>query len=123
MHNDNTYYKDTVRSIKDPRARKWAEIARQMATHIDGSVLYIYIGAQTTREQNPYALDYRIQNFKPVTQQEFDKSIGGIQRMLSTSNIIIDKDDRIEDILLQERNAKDYILHELVRSERKTLML
>ena len=58
-------------------------------------------------QKNPYALDYRIQNFKPVTQQEFDKSIGGIQRMISTSNIIIDKDDRVEDILMQGRNEKN----------------
>lgn len=120
MHNENTYYKDTVNSIKDPRARKWAEIARQMATHIDGECpIYIYKERRPLESKNPYALDYRIQNFKPVTQQEFDKSIGGIQRMLSTANVIIDKDDRIEDILLQERNVKDYILHDLVREREK----
>lgn len=114
------YKKPNVDNIKNPQQKRWAEIVRQMATHLDGDCpKHIYIERRPLESKQPYALEYRIKNFKPVTQQEFDKAIGGVMRVLSNVSINVKKDERLQSLTVKGIDIERYSLSNLIRERER----
>lgn len=83
-----TNWRNPVSAIADPLHQRWAEICQTMATHIDGVCpLHIYVNRRPLESENTYALDYRINNFTPLTKDAFDRSINSIIEYCLSANI------------------------------------
>ncbi len=109
-------YVDKTANIQGKENKAWAIVARTNDTHINGVCPeHLYVERRPIESNNPYAFDYRVKNFQPTTREAFDKALGGMQRVLMSANISIDKDKRLEDIFIEGKNIKDYCLTELVR--------
>lgn len=81
-------WQNPVNRIKDPLKQRWAEIVQVMDTHINGVCpLHIYINRRPLESQNPYAIEYRVNNFQPLTKGSFDKFINGVIDVCSSANI------------------------------------
>lgn len=83
-----TNWRNPVSAIADPLHQRWAEICQTMATHIDGICpLHIYVNRRPLESENTYALDYRVNNFTPLTKDAFDRSINSIIEYCLSANI------------------------------------
>lgn len=81
-------WRNPISAISDPLHQRWAEICQTMATHIDGICpLHIYVNRRPLESENTYALDYRINNFTPLTKDAFDRSINSIIEYCLSANI------------------------------------
>ena len=50
-----------------------------MSTHIEGVCpLHIYVNRRPLESQNPYAIEYRVNNYQPLTKDAFDRALNGI---------------------------------------------
>ena len=81
-------WRNPISAISDPLHQRWAEICQTMATHIDGICpLHIYVNRRPLESENTYALDYRVNNFTPLTKDAFDRSINSIIEYCLSANI------------------------------------
>lgn len=93
VQNQNTLsqllnWQNPVSRIKDPLKQRWAEIVQVMDTHINGVCpLHIYINRRPLESQNTYAIEYRVNNFQPLTKDPFDKFINGVIDVCKSANI------------------------------------
>lgn len=111
-------WKNPVKDIKDPLKQRWAEICQTMDTHLSGVCpLHIYVQRRPLESQNSYALEYRANNFEPLTKEAFDKAISGIVEVCTEANIEVKVPDVIKNYPIEicETDVYFYCLSELVR--------
>lgn len=113
-------WKNPVHAIKDPLKQRWAEIRQSMQTHIDGVCpLHIYINRRPLESQNAYAIEYRVNNFQPLTKDAFDRSINGIVEHCASANLQAAIPESITDYELYGKPIIDFCNSDLVRIREK----
>ena len=83
--------------IKDRLAARdrWERIVLQMRTHLYGDPPeWLFISRRPLESTNEYALQYRVDNFQPITKQHFQSAVGSIIETASS-------------IYVEERNVDD----------------
>lgn len=116
--NDLSKWKNPVESIKDPLKQRWAEIVQTMSTHIEGVCpLHIYINRRPLESQNPYAIEYRVNNYQPLTKDAFDRAISGIIENCQSADIQIKAPDKIlnGDFRIHEKDIFYFTQSDLIR--------
>lgn len=111
-------WKNPVWDIKDPLKQRWAEIAQTMDTHLNGVCpMHIYFHRRPLESLEPYAIDYRVNNWLPVTKQPFDTALSGIIEVHSEANIEIKVPDIIKntELLVKEEDVFTFGLNGLTR--------
>lgn len=111
-------WRNPVLSIRDPKHQRWAEISQTMDTHINGVCpLHIYVNRRPLESNNSYALEYRVNNFQPLTKEAFDRSIAGIIENISTANIQIKTHDVITQNTFKIRGKEvfEFCFSDLIR--------
>ena len=111
-------WKNPVHNIKDPLKQRWAEIVQTMDTHINGVCpLHIYINRRPLESSNPYALEYRVNNFQPLTKDAFDRAISGIIEVCTSADIKIKAPEEIinGDYTIKGKDVYYFCQNDLVR--------
>lgn len=111
-------WRDPVKDIKDPLKQRWAEIVQTMDTHIQGVCpLHIYIDRRPLESADPYALEYRVNNFRPITKEAFDRAISGMTEVISEANIELKIPDYIkaEPIEIKDKDAFEFCMNDLIK--------
>jgi hypothetical protein len=110
-------WKNPVYGIKDPLKQRWAEIVQTMNTHIQGVCpLHIYIDRRPLESKDPYAIEYRVNNYRPITKEAFDRAISGIKEVCSEANVAVKMGESIkgEEIEIQDKDAYEFCLQDLI---------
>lgn len=120
MHQESSLrkWRNPVWDIKDPLKQRWAEIVQQMDTHINGVCpLHIFWNRRPLESEQPFAIEYRVNNFHPVTKQSFDRAISGIQEVCAEANIEVKIPDVIKnyELTIKDRDAFIFCIMDLVR--------
>jgi hypothetical protein len=116
--NDLSKWKNPVDSIKDPLKQRWAEIVQTMSTHIEGVCpLHIYINRRPLESETPYAIQYRVNNYQPLTKDAFDRAISGIIENCQSADIQIKAPDKIlnGDFKIHDKDLFYFAQSDLVR--------
>lgn len=111
-------WQNPVNRIKDPLHQRWAEIVQIMDTHINGVCpLHIYINRRPLESQNPYAIEYRVNNFQPLTKDPFDKFINGVIDVCRNANIQVNISESILNLnsTINQLPILDFCNSDLVR--------
>lgn len=111
-------WKNPVKGIGDPLKQRWAEISQTMSTHIDGVCpLHIYIDRRPLESQDPYAIEYRVNNFRPITKEAFDRAIAGVVEVCSEANVEVKIPDSIktEELEIKDKDVYEFCMADLVR--------
>lgn len=91
-----------------------------MDTHINGVCpTHIYEKRRPIESKNTYALEYRKDNFKPVTMQEFAKAINGVIAATEKGIITVKKDDTVPTLEYNGVKLTDYVKTECIRDREK----
>jgi hypothetical protein len=70
---------------------QWHKVYTRMATHTQGDVpLHIFQERRPLESQDENAIEYRINNFREVTKDEFDKAINNYLDLATSLDITID---------------------------------
>lgn len=115
-------WKNPVYAIKDPLKQRWAEIVQTMSTHIDGVCpLHIYINRRPLESQNPYAIEYRVNNFQPLTKDPFDRCINGIIENCNTADVTFKFPDSMQSdtYFVGDKEVYEFCQNDLVRIREK----
>jgi hypothetical protein len=95
--NSLSSWRNPVYDIKDPLKQRWAEIVQTMSTHIEGVCpLHIYVNRRPLESQNTYAIEYRVNNYQPLTKDAFDRSLNGIIENCQSADIGVNLPDLIQ---------------------------
>lgn len=111
-------WQNPVNRIKDPLHQRWAEIVQIMDTHINGVCpLHIYINRRPLESQNPYAIEYRVNNFQPLTKDPFDRFINGVIDVCRNANIQVNISESILNLnsTINQLPILDFCNSDLVR--------
>ena len=120
--NSLSKWKNPIYSIKDPLKQRWAEIVQTMSTHVDGVCpLHIYINRRPLESQNPYAIEYRVNNFQPLTKDPFDRAINGIIDVCLSADIQVKAPDYIinNEFEINDKDVFTFCQSDLVRIREK----
>ena len=113
-------WRNPVHAIKDPLKQRWAEIRQSMQTHVDGVCpLHIYINRRPLESQNPYAIEYRVNNFQPLTKDAFDRSINGIVEHCASANLQVSIPESISEYTIGGKPVYEFCNSDLVRMREK----
>ena len=95
--NSLSSWRNPVYDIKDPLKQRWAEIVQTMSTHIEGVCpLHIYVNRRPLESQNPYAIEYRVNNYQPLTKDAFDRALNGIIENCQAADIGVNLPDVVQ---------------------------
>lgn len=111
-------WKNPVLSIKDPLKQRWAEIVQTMSTHVEGVCpLHIYVNRRPLESQNSHALEYRVNNFQPLTKDAFDRAISGITENILSADIQIKAPEQIVngDFKIKGKDVFSFCFSDIVR--------
>ncbi len=111
-------WRNPVKDIKDPLKQRWAEISQTMDTHINGVCpLHIYVNRRPLESQDTYALEYRVNNFQPLTKDPFDRFINGVIDVCNSANLQINIPEDLlnADYLIKGKPIIEFTLNDLVR--------
>lgn len=111
-------WKNPVLGIKDPLKQRWAEIVQTMDTHIQGVCpLHIYIDRRPLESKDPYAIEYRVNNFRPITKEAFDRTISGMIEVISEATIELKLPDSIksERLELKDKDVYEFCMNDLIK--------
>lgn len=111
-------WRNPVNDIKDPLKQRWAEIVQTMSTHIEGVCpLHIYVNRRPIESQNTYAIEYRVNNYQPLTKSAFDRAINGIIENCQSADVQIKGPDLIlnGDFKIHDKDIFYFAQSDLVR--------
>ena len=95
--NSLSSWRNPVYDIKDPLKQRWAEIVQTMSTHIEGVCpLHIYVNRRPLESQNSYAIEYRVNNYQPLTKDAFDRALNGIIENCQSADIGVNLPDVVQ---------------------------
>lgn len=100
-----------------PLNQRWAEIVQVMDTHLNGVCpLHIYENRRPIESQEAYALEYRANNFEPLTMSAFKTAIACIVEICQQSNIKIFKNENLDKLKLSIENIliEDFVNGQLI---------
>lgn len=105
--------------IKDPLKKRFASIQQTMNTHVNGVCpIHLYVNRRPLESNNTYALEYRVNNFQPLTKDPFDRAINGIIEICNSANIQINANDIIlkGDYKIKGIDVYNYCTSDLIRA-------
>lgn len=110
-------WQSPTKGVKDPEKQRWAEIKEIMDTHLNGICpLFIYINRRPLESQESYAIDYRANNFEPLTMSAFKTALSSISDICQNSNIVISKNQSLDktDLIIDGQPIEQYIHTKLI---------
>lgn len=116
--NSLSKWRNPVNDIKDPLKQRYAEIVQTMSTHIEGVCpLHIYVNRRPIESQNTYAIEYRVNNYQPLTKDAFDRAINGIVENCQSADVQIEAPDLIlnGDYKIHDKDIFYFAQSDLVR--------
>lgn len=100
-------------------SKKWDEVKKMMETHLVGVVPeWLFTNRRPLESTNSYALEYRKDNFQPITKQSFNLAVSAIIEtathiQVKTANIDDDTTEYLDDFKIncgnKAYNLQDYI--------------
>ena len=90
-----------------------------MNTHVNGVCpIHLYVNRRPLESNNTYALEYRVNNFQPLTKDPFDRAINGIIDICNSANIQINANDIIlkGDYKIKGIDVYNYCTSDLIRA-------
>lgn len=111
-------WRNPIWDIKDPLKQRWAEIVQQMDTHINGVCpMHIFWNRRPLESKDPFAIEYRVNNFSPVTKQAFDRALAGIQEVCNEANVEVKLPGVLlnYELTIKDRDAYVFCIMDLVR--------
>ncbi len=116
--NSISNWKNPVKAIRDPLKQRWAEIVQTMSTHVEGVCpLHVYVNRRPLESQNPYALEYRVNNFQPLTKDAFDRAISGIIENIRAADIQVKAPESVVngDYRIKDKDVFEFCFSDLIR--------
>ena len=114
--NDSNYkqWRNPTLNIKDPLKRRWAEIVMNMDTHLNGICpIHIYAHRRPLESTDYYAIDYRVNNFEPVTKEVFDRALSNIIAINQSATVKLKTLDNLE-LYIEDKDFYDYCFSDLI---------
>ena len=80
--------------------------------------IHLYVNRRPLESNNTYALEYRVNNFQPLTKDPFDRAINGIIEICNSANIQINANDIIlkGDYKIKGIDVYNYCTSDLIRA-------
>jgi len=107
-------WRNPTLDIKGPLKRRWAEIVMNMDTHINGVCpIHIYAHRRPLESTDYYAIEYRVNNFEPLTKEAFDRALSNIISINQSATVKLKTLDNLE-LYIDNKDFYDYCFSDLI---------